>query len=113
MSDNFCDWHVLHVTEEDGERDIEVLHPAGCPLSIDKGQHGTIYQYNCWVGWEMSEGGCIGYTTLDEYEPGWYRVRGRTYTTPSGPWGPPDADVEAEDFPIRWEKESEIEVGVT
>lgn len=114
MNENWCDWHVLHVHGEEDEREIDVLHPSDCNVRIETSPNGTIFQYVCWIAWEMTEGGGIGYKSLAEYEPGWYRVRGRTFTIPSGPWGAQEADVETEESVIRWDRietESEIEVG--
>lgn len=108
----FCEWHVIHIEDDEGgEREYTVLHPEGCALSVST--QGTV-EYQCWVGWELANSGWIAYFDPKVVSPGWYRIRGRTFSQ-YYPMHGTEWDSESESEKIEWvpmDTEHEIQRGM-
>lgn len=82
--ERWCDWHVVHIYEDGDDRIVDVLHPDDCGITISIGANGpgTIVERHCWVAFQLANSyPQIGYFDTSKEPLGWYRVRGRTFST--------------------------------
>lgn len=117
-----CEWHIVYISDDEVDQEIEIYHPTSCPfeVAVGLGGPGHHFRHACFVGYEIENAGYdlflqdIQYNDSVHgigYVPGWYRIRGGIYEIPGGPWGGTEYDAEAERQKIQWvETKTKVEI---
>lgn len=91
--ENWCEWHVVHVENEDGERVIEILHPDGCDLRVEVRRGEAYVERSCFVAYDRDNAGTEHWFNGIP-EVGWYLFRGQNVTIRGADWSEIDTEYE-------------------